>query len=247
MRKLFLLGCFVLLTSIYFSNAIAKEVMINPITSSIREELKQSTTLISKVEESMAPKINALSEIYTTYENTCKDNPTDKGCIELQSQVADKYKEVLETINNQLPNVIKSIESTSKNLGQSIKKKTRNKDIQQLLTGVNNKTRLPKVRGPLSKKLTELLKAMGRPISSVSILELSLRTQVDLLSANEILEYLDAEVNRQLIMVDMTKSLGDLSPEMASVMRGVSEIFGYDSTFEIDQEELNQKPDDWNN
>jgi len=247
MRKLFLLGCFVLLTSIYFSNAIAKEVMINPITSSIREELKQSTTLISKVEESMAPKINALSEIYTTYENTCKDNPTDKGCIELQSQVADKYKEVLETINDQLPNVIKSIENTSKNLGQSIKKKTRNKDIQQLLTEVNKKTRLPKVRGPLSKKLTELLKAMGRPISSVSILELSLRTQVDLLSANEILEYLDAEVNRQLIMVDMTKSLGDLSPEMASVMRGVSEIFGYDSNFEIDQEELDQKPDDWNN
>ena len=49
------------------------------------------------------------------------------------------------------------------------------------------------MRGPLSKKLSELLKALGRPSTNVSVLELSLQTQADLISANEILEYLEVK------------------------------------------------------
>ena len=148
-------------------------------------------------------------------------------------------------MESELPKVRLAVSSTARSLGESIRTKTRNKDLNELFQGVSEKGTLPRVRGPLSKKLSELLKAMGRPSTNVSILELSLRTQADLISANEILEYLEAEINRQIVVVDMMQDFSVLSPEMASVMKGVAEIFGYDVDFGDSDEEPEPKTDDW--
>jgi len=245
MKKLILtMCCFFVAVSV---PALAKEVMINPITSDIRDKLRESTDLVSNVEDTMAPRVTDLEKIYNTYTETCDGNEDDRGCVELQNQIREKYKEVLSAMESELPKVKQSVSSTAQNLGQSIKTKTGNKELNELFEGVMEKGTLPEARGPLSKKLSELLKALGRPSTNVSILELSLRTQADLVSANEILEYLDAEINRQIVMVDMMQDFGVLSPEMASVMKGVSEIFGYDVDFEGSFEEPEPKPDDWRN
>ena len=144
-----------------------------------------------------------------------------------------------------LPKVKQSVSQTARNLGLSINAKTRNKTLKDLFEGISEKGTLPRVRGPLSKKLSELLKALGRPSTNVSVLELSLQTQADLISANEILEYLEAEINRQIVVVDMMQDFGVLSPEMASVMKGVAEIFGYDVDFEELDEGSLITNDDW--
>jgi len=236
--------CFLLTVS---GPALAKQVMINPITSDIRDKLRKSTDLVSNVEDTMAPRVTDLEKIYKTYTETCTGNEDDRGCVELQNQIREKYKEVLSAMESELPKVKQSVSATAQNLGESIRAKTRNKELKEIFKGVLEKGTLPKAKGPLSKKLSELLKALGRPATNVSILELSLRTQADLISANEILEYLEAEINRQIIMVDMTEDFGVLSPEMASVMKGVSEIFGYDSDFGGPVEVSDAKPDDWRN
>lgn len=243
MKKLISILCF----GLFFVGGavLAKEVIINPITPDIRDKLRESTDLVSKVEDSMAPKVNDLEKIYKTYSETCKGNENDRGCVEMQNQIREKYKEVLSAMESELPRVRRAISSTARNLGQSIKAKTRKKDLRELFAEVSKKGTLPKIRGPLSKKLSELLKAMGRPSTNVSILELSLRTQADLISANEILEYLEAEVSRQVVMVDMTKGFGAFSPEMATVMKGVSELFGYDVDFGDIVDETDPKTDDW--
>ena len=243
MKKLVLLiGCF-FLTSI--GPALAKEVMINPITPDIRDKLRESTDLVSHVEDTMAPKVTDLEKIFKTYTDTCKGNKEDRGCVEMQNQIREKYKEVLSAMESEMPKVKLAVSSTAQNLGQSIRAKTRSKDLKELFESVSEKGTLPKARGPLSKKLSELLNAMGRPSTNVSILELSLRTQADLISANEILEYLDAEINRQIVVVDMMRDFGVLSPEMASVMKGVAEIFGYDVDFGGFDEEPKKEADDW--
>ena len=243
MKKLILILCFISFSA--GGAVLAKEVMINPITPDIRNKLRESTLLVSKVEDSMAPKVNELEKIYKIYSETCKGNENDRGCVEMLNQIKVKYKEVLSAMESELPKVRHAISSTAHNLGASIKAKTRKRDLKELFSEVAQKGSLPKIRGPLSKKLSELLKAMGRPSTNVSILELSLRTQVDLISADEILEYLDAEVNRQIVMVDMLNGFGDFSPEMAMVMRGVSELFGYDVDFGEINEEADPKSDDW--
>ena len=188
-----------------------------------------------------------MEKIYKTYGETCKGNENDRGCAEMQNQIREKYKEVLSAMESELPHVRRTISSTAQNLGQSIKTKTRQKNLRELFAEVSRKGTLPKSRGPLSKKLSELLKAMGRPSTNVSILELSLRTQTDLISANEILEYLEAEVSRQVVMVDMMKGFGNFSPEMATVMKGVAELFGYDVDFGDIVDETPPKTDDWRN
>jgi len=243
MKKLISILCFILF---FVGGAVlAKEVMINPITPNIRDKLRESTDLVSKVEDAMAPKVNDLDKIYKTYNETCKGNENDRGCVEIQNQIREKYKQVLAAMESELPRVRRAISSTAQNLGQSIKAKTRQKDLKEIFAEVSRKGALPKIRGPLSKKLLELLKAMGRPSTNVSILELSLRTQADLISANEILEYLEAEVSRQVVMVDMMKGFGDFSPEMATVMKGVAELFGYDVDFGDIVDETPPKTDDW--
>ena len=241
-KAILIIGCFLVISG---GPVFAKEVLINPITPDIRDRLRESTDLVTNVEDTMAPMVTDLEKIYKTYTETCKDNGKDRGCVEMQTQVREKYKDVLSIMEKDLPKVKQSVSQTAQNLGLSINAKTRNKTLKDLFDGIAEKGTLPKVRGPLSKKLSELLKALGRPSTNVSVLELSLQTQADLISANEILEYLEAEINRQIVVVDMMQDFGVLSPEMATVMKGVAEIFGYD----VDFGELDEGPpithDDW--
>lgn len=238
-------GFFVMVTGWAVS---AREVPINPITHDIRAQLRESTELIGSVENSMAPKVAELEKIYKTYTESCKGKEKDRGCVEMQNQVREKYKAILQTMSNELPKVRASVSRTGQELGKSIKTKTHTKNLRSLLMEVSQKGTLPKIRGPLSKKLSELLKAMGRPTTNVSILELSLRTQADLISATELLDFLDAEISRQLVVVDMMQDFGALSPEMASVMKGVGEIFGYEADFGTPVvDEVATVSDDWRN
>jgi hypothetical protein len=226
--------------------SFAREVPINPITPDIRSKLKESTVLVRNVEDSMGPKVSDLETIYKTYTETCKGKESDRGCVEIQNQIREKYKEVLSTLANELPKVKRSVTNTANELGASLKKKTHGKDLKELYQHVSKKGTMPKVRGPLSKKLGEMLKALGRPSTNVSVLELSLQTQADLVSATEILAFLEAEISRQMVVVDMIQDFGALSPEMASVMKGVAEIFGYDMEFEpMVEEEEGLGGDDW--
>jgi len=90
------------------------------------------------------------------------------------------------------------------------------------------------------------MQAMGSYNGNVSVLELSLRTQADLISATEYLEFLEAKISHQMVMVDMVQDFGVLSPEMAQVMRGVAELFGYDVDFDATiVEEQATATDDW--
>jgi len=227
-------------------SALAREVPINPITPDIRNKLKASTELISEVEDTLAPKVNDLEKAYRTYKETCKDGESDRGCIEIQNQLRQRYREILANMNDKLPKVNETVRSTAQELGQSIKAKTRSKDLKELYGDVAKKGTLPRIRGPLSKKLSELMQAMGSYNGNVSVLELSLRTQADLISATEYLEFLEAKISHQMVMVDMVQDFGVLSPEMAQVMRGVAELFGYDVDFDATiVEEQATATDDW--
>ena len=225
--------------------SLAREVLINPITPDIRDRLRESVDLISNVEDTMAPTVTDLEKIYNTYTETCKGKEKDRGCLEMQKQVVEKYKEVLIAMESKLPEIKASVSATALNLGKSIKTKTRGKDLKELYETVTKKRTLPRFKGPLSKKILELLKAIGRPTTNVSILELSLQTQADLISADDIMEYLEAEINRQIVVIDIMQDFGELSPEMVSVMKGVAELFGYDVDFGDTLVEQEQKPDDW--
>lgn len=225
--------------------ASAREVPINPITPDIRDKLKESAELVGTVEDGMAPKVSDLEKIYKTYVETCKDVGNDRGCVEIQDQIRAKYKAILSSMADDLPKLKQTVSMTAQDLGKSIRAKTHSKDIKDLYEHLAKKGSLPKIRGPLSKKLSELLKAMGRPNTNVSILELSLQTQADLISASEFLEYLEAEISRQVVVVDMVQDFGVLSPEMASVMKGVADVFGYDVDFGPTISGDNGPEDDW--
>lgn len=245
MKRIILIIVCVLVTTV--EPTLAREVPINPITPDIRDKLKESTEMVSKVEDTMAPKVTDLEKIYKIYIDTCKGKKEiDRGCVEIQNQIREKYKEVLSAMASELPKVKHSVSSTAQGLGHSIKAKTHRKDLKELFEEVSKKGTFPKIRGPLSKKLSELLKVLARPGTNVSILELSLQTQADLISASEILEYLEADLSRQIVMVDMIQDFGVFSPEMASVMTGVAELFGYDVDFGAsDIEEQEPKAGDW--
>jgi len=244
MKRIMTLLVFFLFLGI--GSVLAKEVPINPITPDIRENLKKSTRLIGSVEDTLAPKVKDLEKIYRTYRETCKGNEGDRGCVEIQNQLRERYKEVLSIMAGKLPKVKDTIFSTAQELGRSIRAKTHRKELKGLFEGIAKKGTLPRIRGPLSKKLSELLKVMGPHSSDFSILELGLQTQSDLISATEYIEYLEAKINHQIIMVDMIQDFGVLSPEMASVMKGVSKLFGYDLDFGVpDVEEQETKTDDW--
>jgi hypothetical protein len=58
----------------------------------------------------------------------------------------------------------------------------------------------------------------------MSILELSLKTQGDLIAASE---FLESKVTHLSLMVDLGQELPILNEEMTGIMKGVAELFGY--------------------
>ena len=140
--------------------AFSKELPINPITPDVKDKLKQSVDLVSNVDDSIAPKVKDLEKIYKAYE-PCLKAPGDKGCVQLKEQVGEKYEAVLNAIGDALPKMKKAITDTAAGLGQSIQRQTRTKDIKSLYDHVSTKARAPVAKGPLSKKLSSLLEALG--------------------------------------------------------------------------------------
>jgi SMC interacting uncharacterized protein involved in chromosome segregation len=210
-------------------SVISKEVLINPITPDIKDRIKESVKLVGDVDSSIAPKVKDLEKIYEMYK-PCLQSPDDRGCVQLKEQVGEKYKAVLDAIGESLPKMRKSIETTARKLGESIQKKTRTKDMKSLYSHVSEKAQAPKVRGPLSKKLSKLLEALGSS-SKLSILELSLQTQGDMIAASETLEFLEGKISQLSLAVELGQEIPLINEEMAGVMKGVSDLFGYDIDF----------------
>lgn len=207
------------------------EIPINPITPEVKDRLRESIKLVSTVEDKMAPSVTDLEKIMKSYE-PCKSKEKDRGCVEIKKQLGEKYKEVLDALGEQIPKVKSAVNSTADNLGLSIRNKTRRKEVRQLWEEVAKKKSIPRPKRdkPLSKKLYTLLEALG-PGSNMSILELSLQTQADLITSAEIIEYIEARVQHLSMIVDMGQELPIMSEEMAAVMQGVSELFGFDMNF----------------
>jgi len=206
--------------------AVAAEVPINPITPDVQDKIKKSVRLVSDVDQAIAPKVKELETILKTYE-PCLQAPDDRGCVQLKDQVGEKYQEVLKAIEDALPEMKKAISATARGLGESIIKKTRTSDIKRIYDNVSAKEAIPKIRGPLSKKLSKLLEALGGS-SNQSVLELSLQTQADLIAASTILEYMEGKVRQLSTMVDLGRQLPIMNEDMATVMKGVADLFGYD-------------------
>jgi len=209
--------------------AYSREVPINPITPDVKDKIKESVRLVSNVDESVAPKVKDLEKIYNMYK-PCLKAQDDKGCVQLKEQVGEKYQAVLNAIGDALPKMKKTLKATTQELGQSIQKRTRTKDVRSLYDHISKKAAAPKARGPLSKKLSKLLEALGGA-SNQSILELSLQTQTDLIAASETLEYLESKISQLSVMVELGQELPIISEEMAGVMKGVADLFGYDLDF----------------
>jgi len=239
-----LLSAAVFMVNVCFST----EIPINPITPSIKDKIKQTADSIKTLEDDLGPKVKELEKTYTTYKQTCKDKQNDRGCIEMENQITQKYKEVLESLNTKIPKLKNELKNSAQELGMSIIRKTRTKDIKEIYEHISGKSKLPKIRGPLSRKLNEILKLVGVNKGNISLLELSLMTQADMISAIEILDYLEANIQRQIILIEMGQQFADLSPEMVQIMRGVSELIGFNNTefdFEIEEDEEISSPDDW--
>jgi hypothetical protein len=228
---------------------VAREVPINPITGDVRDKIRESVKLVNDVDQQVAPKVKELEKVFQLYK-PCIGREEDRGCVQLKEQISQKYGEVLESLGEALPKIRHTIQTTAAGLGESIEAKTRRKDIHDLYENISSKPATPKIRGPLSKKLSQLLAALGGS-SNMSILEVSLQTQADLISASDTVEFLESKVSQLTLMVELGQELPILSQEMASVMKGVAELFGYDLEFIPDVEMVDNRSsfaaDDWRN
>ncbi len=219
-----LMACIIL----FGGAAYAKELQLNPITPDLGAQIKESIDMVSKVESRVKPMVKKMEETYESYNACTKSN--DMGCVAIKKQLGQRYKDVLDAVGEVIPKLKGTVNATAEELGRSIDKKTKGKDLRELYEDISKKGKAPMARGPLSKKLSNLLNAMGGS-SNYSIMEMSLQTQVDLISASQILEFLEGKVSQLSAMVDLGNDIPVLSEEMTTVMKGVGELFGYDMDF----------------
>jgi hypothetical protein len=77
MKRIITFVCLSLFMAV--GSSFAREVPINPITPDIRAKLKESTELIGKVEDKLAPRVKEMEKVFRTYRETCKGGGNDRG------------------------------------------------------------------------------------------------------------------------------------------------------------------------
>ena len=230
----------------HFAYAQQKLVPINPFTSEVRESLNKVKQDVSNVERNISPNAAKLEESMQDYD-ACK-NKEDQGCVDMAKDVKTQYLQILKALDNKLPSIRENLSVSSSQLGKEWNKQTRNKSIKDIYSNnVRKKSQMPKLRGPLSKRLTQLADVFKKPFGNISLAEIAINTQADLMSSVEIIDFVETQISYQITMLETIDDMAIISPEIVKVMSKVQDVLDIETEFpyydvSIDSEEAT---DNW--
>lgn len=255
-------GCAILLYTAVSFHASAKaqsprQPTLNIFSTQVVENIKETGSAARELENDLQSVIEELEQHKVLYnESQCQGAAGDQGCDQINRQMAETYKVMLDTMAERLPDMERSIVTTRDALQNRIAKELgRNRtgqDLQQLLR--NNKesisapqrTRVRRQGLRLSDRFRQYFILVNQG-QTESLALLGAEMYLDMEETSELIQIIQQQIHRARLYVDLSKELGTITPEMESTVADVKRIiFGeYDEESEFVPSDLNatqQKP-----
>lgn len=207
--------------------------------TTVLEDIRETGQVAEDMENSLHDVIQRLDLQQQLYqESLCQGADGDQGCERIARQLGATYLEMLEVMNERLPEMEQAVNSTraslEKRLREELGQRTTPTTLQDTLLGegvaVTPAVDRPALRGRSGVRLSDRFKqyydlvATHREGAAQSLAVVAADIYLDMAEASTLIAATQQEIARASLMEQLNQSFGMITPEMAAVVGGVKEI-----------------------
>ena len=213
--------------------------------TTVVEDLRQTSTVAREMETGLQEVIGRLDQQQQLYlESKCEGAESDPGCQRLSKQIGATYLEMLNIMEERLPDMEHTVNNTRLSLEKRLRSELGNKmtswTLQETLLGGSAETPAapsPSLRGRSGMRLSERFRqyyqlvASSSSSSDQSLAVLASDIYLDMDETSELIARTREEIARATLIEQLNQSFGTITPEMMEIVGGVKSIlFGDEST-----------------
>ncbi len=207
--------------------------------TTVLEDIRETGQVAEDMENSLQDVIHRLDLQQQLYsESLCQGADGDQGCERIARQLGATYLEMLEVMNDRLPEMERAVNSTraslEKRLREELGQRTTPTTLQDTLLGEGPAATAavdrPALRGRSGVRLSDRfqqyydLVATHRDGAAQSLAVVAADIYLDMAEASTLIAATQQEIARASLMEQLNQSFGLITPEMAAVVGGVKEI-----------------------
>ncbi len=206
--------------------------------TTVLEDIRETGKVAEQMENSLQDVIARLDLQQQLYEESqCAGADEDPGCARIAKQLGATYLEMLNVMDERLPDMERAVTNTrnglEKRLREELGKKSTPDKLQNTLLGRVEKTQDQKqiaLRGRSGIRLSDRFKQYYSLVStrqngpSQSLAVVAADIYLDMDEASHLIAATREEIGRASLMEQLNQSFGQITPEMAEVVSGVKSI-----------------------
>jgi hypothetical protein len=219
--------------------AVAGSPTIKLFPTTVLEEIKHTGNVAAEMETGLQTVISRLDEQQKLFiQSKCEGNEGDPGCEQIARQMGKRYLEMLNIMDEKLPEMETAVNSTSTSLEKRIRRELGQKNtswtLQEILIGVqrnvDGKDKQPTLRGRSGMRLSDRfnryykLVALSGGQSGSSLAVVASDIYLDMQETANLIARTREEIARATLMEQLNQSFGTITPEMQEVVAGVKSI-----------------------
>ena len=220
---------------------------LNLFPTTVVESLSETSQTARAMESDMYAVVDKLDQQKQVYDSTGCDGSDDKGCMQLRSAIRGSYKEMLDVMNQRIPEMRSTLEVTADSMGSSLRGEIGRKmtpgDVQRALAGRATKAQIMAGGGQVKSREGKLSQMFSRYYDLVrrggsqgdALPVLASQIYLDSMQSLYFLELIEAEIGSQSTELVLELEWGELSGHMSTTVNDVKALLwgDYDSADEI--------------
>ena len=219
-------------------NADANTPTIRLFPTTVVEDLRQTSTVAREMESGLQEVIGRLDQQQQLYlESKCEGAENDPGCQRLAKQIGATYLEMLNVMEQRLPDMEHTVNNTRLSLEKRLRSELGNKmtswTLQETLLGGKSDASAapaPSLRGRSGMRLSERFRQYYQLVASSSsktdqsLAVLASDIYLDMDETSELIARTREEIARATLIEQLNQSFDTITPEMMEIVGGVKSI-----------------------
>jgi hypothetical protein len=209
---------------------------INLFPTAVVESLSATSRAARDMESGMFEVVAKLEKQKQAYESTQCDNSDDRGCVQLRKAIRGSYKEMLDVMQNSIPQMRTTLDTTASSMGANLRAEIGRKmtpgDVQRILAGRSTSSAgLSSIKptgpheGKLSKMFSryyQLVKRGGRQADALPVL--ASQIYLDSMQSLYFLDLIEAEIGSQSTELVLELEWGELTDQISATVTDVKTL-----------------------
>lgn len=227
-----------------------KQPTLNLFPTQIVDNVKETGDTAKKLEDDLQGVVQNLDQQMQLYrQSKCEGAPDDQGCQQISQQMAEAYRQMLDSMAAELPKMKSSVELTrstlEKRLASELGWSRTGADLQRLLRrdagGASSAERTrPRHEGVrLSDRFRQYYQLVAQNSQRQSSMALvGAQMYLDLQETSQLIDLTQEQLQHSRLLVNLNASFGTITPKMEETVSGVKQVLFGESGIGIEDSSI---------